>query len=1342
MCFCSTRAWAQQAQSVQFSFGQVRFPDNFEQAGLMKPALGETFENYYVRYIQCTQIPTDADKKILEGAGVRFIGYVPFGTYLTLIPREFDLRRLSRIHARSIVAIDPQWKIARSLREQPYGTWAIHGDRLDVNLQLYPNVSISEGAALCQRHGMEVLQKGTQNGYLKVRINMDEIEKTADLPFVRYIELSPEPGRPEDTKGRSLHRSNLLDSDHALGSKYNGEGVSVLVRDDGQLGPHIDFQGRLINVAEGPPAAGTHGDGVGGIMAGAGNLDASEKGMAAGALVYATDYEAEYQDTTLWLHLNKNVTITNSSYSNGCNVGYTIAAQTVDQQIFDNPSLMHVFSAGNSNSNDCSYGAGNQWGNITGGHKMAKNAIATANLLANALLDTTSSRGPAHDGRLKPDISANGTNQGSTAPFNDYQVFGGTSGAAPGIAGCLAQLTHAYKTLNNGQQPPAALLKATLLNTANDLGNVGPDFRFGWGHVNTFRALRLLELKRWQTGTISQGEEKTHTIQIPNNTRLAKVMIYWVDPPAEEKAKRALVNDLDLTMGNATNNYLPWRLDPTPAPALLNKPAGKGRDSLNNMEQVAIENPAAGSYTVRIQGTEIPMGPQEYYVVWEFLNDQVKLVYPNGGEHIAPGDTIRLHWDAYGLPTTNFTIRLLNDQGGFSPVSSQTGTRRMFDWVVPKAITGRFKMLLIRGSQRDTSDHHFIIAPTPKAVEVERVCPDSMTLRWESINDSIRYAAYVLGEKYMELQGISDTNFLTFAIKDPQLAKWYAAAPVWKDVQGKRSIARIWPGGLKNCPQPEDIALRDLLSPTGGIIIKCEAGEQAVRVKVTNEGQNVLTNAYVHYQVNNDPVIDESLPDIMPGDSLLYSFSKPLSIVGNEEIQLRIWTDYPGDDYRYNDTILMKIPIAAGAQKGAFIENFSDADPLPDGWILYNSDDDTTWEPVENIPGKDGLRGTSLFLDCYNYRNRGAEDILYAIPMDLTGVAKPTLLFDVAHAQYDANYAEQLRVELLPNCDANAKPIVIWEKTDPELATVPNATAPFVPAAKEDWRTEGVDLSAYKDQSVIVRFISTNAFGNNIYIDNIGIADAVPPVAAFTSSNDTLCRLDTIVYEVVNPRSDVSYLWNFGLGAQPYSSSNDPGPHSIRYLSTGARTVRLVVSSPFGNDTATQRIPVLNAPAANFTNVANLLSVTFDNTSTNATSYFWNFGDDSTSTAAEPTHVYAKEGTYTVTLQARNGCRTVTKTAVITVKSVGISDFAQIGTIQILPNPTEGDFFVEINSRIHDTGQCNLLDAQGRLVKTMPVKLQPGKQTIAFQDLQLPKGVYQLQIQMSRGQHTAPVSVQ
>ncbi|HAT63249.1 MAG TPA: peptidase S8, partial [Flavobacteriaceae bacterium] len=159
------------------------------------------------------------------------------------------------------------------------------------------------------------------------------------------------------------------------------------------------------------------------IMAGAGNLNPDMRGMAAGSDVYVVDYVSNFLDSeTVTLINSGDVQITNSSYSNGCNAGYTTITQTVDTQILTTPSLLHVFSAGNSNNNNCGYGAGSQWGNITGGHKQGKNVIATANVFFNGTLVGSSSRGPAHDGRIKPDIAANGQNQNSTNENNTYQV--------------------------------------------------------------------------------------------------------------------------------------------------------------------------------------------------------------------------------------------------------------------------------------------------------------------------------------------------------------------------------------------------------------------------------------------------------------------------------------------------------------------------------------------------------------------------------------------------------------------------------------------------------------------------------------------------------------------------------------------------------------------------------------------------------------------------------------------------------------------------------------------------------------------------------------------------------
>ena len=298
-------------------------------------------------------------------------------------------------------------------------------------------------------------------------------------------------------------------------------------------------------------------------------------------------------------------------------------------------------------------------GNITGGHKQGKNVIATANVFENAVLVASSSRGPAHDGRIKPDITANGQDQNSTDPYNEYDGFGGTSGAAPGVAGVSAQLHQAYQELNGGTVAPAALIKGSILNTANDLGNVGPDFIFGWGHLNANRAYELFKDNRYLEANISQGENNTHTLTVPAGAVEVRVMVYWNERAAMVGAGKALVNDLDMIVTAPDGSTkLPWVLDETANAATLDLPATNGEDHLNNVEQVLFENPLAGDYTIDISGFEVPFGPQNYFILYEVITEEITVTYPIGGEGFEPGQQERIRWDAYD----EAEISILNTQ--------------------------------------------------------------------------------------------------------------------------------------------------------------------------------------------------------------------------------------------------------------------------------------------------------------------------------------------------------------------------------------------------------------------------------------------------------------------------------------------------------------------------------------------------------------------------------------------------------------------------------------------------------------------------------------------------------
>ena len=113
---------------------------------------------------------------------------------------------------------------------------------------------------------------------------------------------------------------------------------------------------------------------------------------------------------------------------------------------------------------------------------------------------------------LKPDIGAKGSSVYSTEHNNTYGTKTGTSMSCPGIAGIMAQLYQAYREVNNVTNPPSALMKCINLNSADDIGNPGPDFRHGWGEVNAYRAVRMIENGHHFDGSISQSSNNTHIL--------------------------------------------------------------------------------------------------------------------------------------------------------------------------------------------------------------------------------------------------------------------------------------------------------------------------------------------------------------------------------------------------------------------------------------------------------------------------------------------------------------------------------------------------------------------------------------------------------------------------------------------------------------------------------------------------------------------------------------------------------------------------------------------------------------------------------------------------------------
>ena len=790
--FC-TSSYAQKS-TLLLKSGTIELESNIE---LVKD------HNLNYHFMVFSDIPSNQIKEKINSFGVEFLEYIPSLAYVVSISDAIRKSDLSNLGIISVTPIKPQIKLDPKLQNNRYPDWAYNNNMLSVKVLLYKNSDLALFTEFCKSYDFQIDNINVQSKSVALTVDPLNLSKLAEINEVWYIEPIDPPSIKENKTGRTLHRSNSINTNYITGRHYNGEGINIMMQDDGVIGPHIDFQGRIDQsncIGCSTSNGDDHGDHVAGTIMGSGNLDPIAMGMSNAAFLYVYgSNNNNYYDVPL-IYQNNDVVITSKSYSNGCNAGYTSLSRDLDEQINLYPSLIHVFSAGNNGSSSCTnpYIAGTNganWGNVTGGHKQGKNVIAVANLTSSGDLASSSSRGPAADGRIKPDIGAKGSSVNSTLPENDYGLKTGTSMSCPGISGVLGQVYQAYKELNAGQNPNSSIIKNIILNSADDIGNPGPDFKHGWGEVNALRAVNIIEDNQYMLDNISQGDNNIHSISIPSGTRQLKLMVYWHDKEASANASSALVNNLDIELFDNFGNSveLPWVLDPSPNTTSLNTNAIKGIDNINNMEQITMNDPLPGNYELIVSGNSVPFGPQEYSVSYAFLKDEITVTYPVGGESWVPGEPEIIRWDAYG-DNGNFTLEYTLD-GGINWVlvsSNISGSSRQFTLIsVPNIVSDNVKVRVSRNSFSDESNDYFTIIDVPTNFDVYWPCPDSLNFSWNAVNSATSYEISMLGQKFMDsIYTTSSTNVWILNPNTNITESWFSVKAKINNGEGRRTIAQ------------------------------------------------------------------------------------------------------------------------------------------------------------------------------------------------------------------------------------------------------------------------------------------------------------------------------------------------------------------------------------------------------------------------------------------------------------------------------------------------------------------------------------------------------------------------
>ncbi|MEL7532738.1 MAG: PKD domain-containing protein, partial [Bacteroidota bacterium] len=1100
------------------------------------------------RFIQFKEAPSQILQNEIRRSGVRIYAYIPYQTYLVAIPVSFDRSRLRTWGVMSVLRLAAEHKIQERIQKEDFPQWAMQGNMVDLVVRFRPEMAAYRFEQLMRAKAFKILNNIEGEKEIHLRCPIDKIAEIAAMEAVMYIEVAPDPGQPEDVPARNLQRSNWLSSYAPMGRKYDGTGINIMVRDDGEVGPHIDFQGRLDQSQISGNLVGSHGDGVAGVMGSAGNLRPRAKGGASAANLWVLDYEPSFTDNTLALHQSQEVMITNSSYSNGCNAGYISSTQRVDRQIYQNPSLLHIFSAGNSNFNNCNYGAGIEWGNITGGHKTGKNVIATANLFADASIVGSSSRGPAADGRIKPDLAAHGQGEISTSPNHSYFPFGGTSAASPTGAGLMAQLYHAYRELNANAYPESGLIKAIVMNTARDLGNPGPDFTHGWGLYHGLKAVKVLEEGRYLRDSLSQGDTMSHSITIPAGVQEARIMLYWTDPEGSLLSARALVNDLDLrVLDNTAAIKFPLVLDHTPDPAALSADAVPGIDSLNNVEQVRLANPQPGVFQIHVEGKGVPVGPQKYFLTYEFLFDETLLTYPTGGESMVPGEVEMIHWDA-AEGTEPFSLEVSYDNGGqWNLIANNIDpTARTYDWTVANNLGGRNLIRITRGLQPSSVSATFSICEIPSNLSVDQVCPTYTRLSWTGVPGVIEYDVFILGNKFMDSVGTTTNTSIDIPNVNPTVGHWYSVRAVGVDgMIGRRADAIFHPAGFLGCNINNDILVGKLAEPLKNRYNLCE-DLLSVEVWLYNEGAQAESNIPVHYRFGNLAQVDEVFSGtVSVGDSVLYTFAQKIDLdyfngFGGE-YELIVWQDQLVDQNYWNDSLRKPIMLMDQVISPIYREDFESFPlcgtindcgvthcELSNGWINVTNGiaDDIDWRThqgptsssntgptLDHFPGS--IDGNYLYLESSFCANKDA--ILISPCIDLTNSISPAMNF---WYHLFGNDIGSLGVDIYDGLS--------WQN---------DVISPIAGDQGPDWLEAEIDLAPYVGKVIQLRFRGNSGGGwqGDMALDNVLFFDlGLPPALDFSADRLFTCPGDQVNLEPQTSPGIVSYNWSFSPNTVTY----------------------------------------------------------------------------------------------------------------------------------------------------------------------------------------------------------------
>ncbi len=499
---------------------------------------------------------------------------------------------------------------------------------------------------------------------VRIEAALDDIGEIAKIADVFRIDQYEKP-RIEDERAAQIVAGNFMSTTVLNPPGYNplgqfgvdGTGVTVMVSDDGISIPgNGGFYITSTNTVDGPlrgataGASGGHGHINASIIAGDtpfGILDGLGYNYGLGVAPKAniinipflksgnTTTDAQAIDDALNTPGPNGVpgSISNNSWGAGTNGNsYDSLAAQYDGFVQDGSlagtidPFSIIFSAGNCGNAPATSACSSQNGLTR--PKISKNTIAVGNSenirteFSSSVnnvddLASSSSRGLAADGRVKPDITApgsviTGSRAGSCGSVSscfdaNHAWSSGTSHAAPQVAGAAALFTQYWRNGHVGASPSPALIKAAIINTAQEMNGANtaaatPNGAEGWGRINMKYMLNTGVPSLYVNQEIifsdpGMGQGMIGTVA--DSTKPVRITLVWTDPPGA--GNPALVNNLDLQVNVGGTFYRGNVFS-----GGVSVPGGSG-DTINNVENIFLPAgiPAGTFFSVAVSSVAL-----------------------------------------------------------------------------------------------------------------------------------------------------------------------------------------------------------------------------------------------------------------------------------------------------------------------------------------------------------------------------------------------------------------------------------------------------------------------------------------------------------------------------------------------------------------------------------------------------------------------------------------------------------------------------------------------------------------------------------------------------------------